>query len=171
MDGRPREDGREGEAFGPATPESLPLPARGVENGEPGGRDGDESVRDIVGLGRIVGNVPLVLRVGLSAPLLKSRELSCFAVMFMYFAARDPAVILSVRATPFGVFLVVGVLKDPFVGIPMPGVDLPAVEEGVTRPLRKEAEGVLGMDKDGVILPVNAGVDLPPREDATDAGR
>jgi hypothetical protein len=90
--------------------------------------------------------------------------------MFIYFAARDPADILSVRETPFVVF-VVGVLKDPLVVMPVPGVVLPAVDEGVTRPLRKEAEGVLGMEKDGVILPVNAGVALPPRDDATDEGR
>jgi hypothetical protein len=90
--------------------------------------------------------------------------------MFIYFAARDPAEILSVSEAPFGVFGV-GVLKVLLVVIPVPGVILPAVDEGVTRPLRKEAEGVLGMEKDGVVLPVNAGVVLPPREDATDDGR
>jgi hypothetical protein len=72
-DGRPRDDGTEGEAFIPATLEYLPLPARGVENAEPDGRDGEESVRAIVGLGRMMGKDPLVFRVGLSAPLLKSR--------------------------------------------------------------------------------------------------
>ena len=90
--------------------------------------------------------------------------------MFIYFAARDPTVILSVREAPFGVFGV-GVLKVLLVGTPMPGVTLPTVDEGVTRPLRKEAEGVLGIEKDGVVLPVNAGVVLPPRDDATDDGR
>lgn len=77
--GRPREDGREGEPFGPPRPENLPLPlpARGVENGEPDGLDGEERVREIVGLGRIEGKVPLLFLVGLSAPLFKSRELSC----------------------------------------------------------------------------------------------
>jgi hypothetical protein len=90
--------------------------------------------------------------------------------MFIYFAARDPAVILSVRETPFGVFGV-GVLNGLLVVRPVPGVVLPAVDEGVTRPLRKEVEGVLGIEKDGVVLPVSAGVVLPPRDDATDDGR
>lgn len=74
MDGRTREDGMEGETFGPT---NLPLAARGVENGEPEGLDGEDSVRGIVELGNIVGKDPLVFRVGLSAPLVKSRELSC----------------------------------------------------------------------------------------------
>lgn len=79
--------------------------------------------------------------------------------MFIYFAARDPAVILSVRETPF-TFLVVGVLKIPLVVMPVPGVVLPT--EGVTRPFEKEVDGVLGKEKDGVVLPDSAGVVLPP---------
>jgi hypothetical protein len=74
-----------------------------------------------------------------------------------------------VRETPFDIFGV-GVLKVLLVITPVPGVVLPAVE-GVTRPLRKEAEGVLGIENDGVVLPLNAGVVLPPRDDATDDGR
>lgn len=57
----------------------------------------------------------------------------------MYFAAREPAEILSVSNVPFAGFGV-GVL-NVFLVMPVPGVALPAAE-GVTRPLEKEAEGV-----------------------------
>ena len=60
----------------------------------------------------------------------------------MYFAAREPAVILSVREAPFGGFAV-GVL---YIRLVMPGVDLPTNDDGVTRPFEKEAEGVLGIE-------------------------
>jgi len=59
----------------------------------------------------------------------------------MYFAAREPAEILSVSDVPF-VGFGVGVLNVFLVVMPAPGVALPAAAEGVTRPLEKEAEGV-----------------------------
>ena len=74
---RLRLDGREGDVVGPTIPVNLPLPALGVEKGEPGGLDGDERVREIVGLGTTGLRAPLLFRVGLSAPLLNSREFSC----------------------------------------------------------------------------------------------
>ena len=173
IDGRPRSDGRDGEA---AILEARPLIALGVVNGEPDVRVGDDNVRDIVGLEAKTW----VFRVGLSAPTSRSREFNCCAVIVIYLDAREPSVIFSVRETVV-VGLLVGVLnglgrKFPMVlGVIRPFgivlVERPPID-GVTLPLEKEADGVRVVEKfDGVVLPEFAGVDLPPLEDTTDEGR
>lgn len=172
IDGRPRSDGRDGEA---EILEVRPLIALGVVNGEPEVRVGDDNVRDIVGLEL----KPWFFRVGLSAPTSRSREFNCCAVIVMYLDAREPSVIFSVRVSVVG--LEVGVLNGLERRLPMVlGVIRPfniaLVErlptDGVTLPLEKEADGVREVEKiDGVVLPEFAGVDLPPREEATDEGR
>ena len=50
------------------------------------------------------------------------------------------------------------------------GVIRPLVE-GVTLPLEKVADGVRDEENEGVTLPDNARVVLPPQEEATDGGR
>lgn len=75
--------------------EVLPLsPGFGVEKGEPEGRDGEDSVREIgEGEEDILELRPPICRVGLL--VLSLLELSCLAVMFAYFAALDPGVSFS----------------------------------------------------------------------------
>lgn len=152
------------------------FPALGVENGDPEVRDGDDRVRDIVGLFNESPELSL-LRVEISG-LGLSRELSCWAVMVMYLEARDPAVILSERGVPLG--LDIGVLKSLCPDNTELGVILPVEFEGVTRPpvdgvtlpLEKDAEGVREPKNEGVILPELTFEDFcPPLEDATDDGR
>jgi len=118
------------------------------------------------------------LSTGLSTLSFRSLELSCLAVIDIYFAALEPAVILSVREVV--VDFEVGVLnaRRTFVAGVVPGVTQPFVAgvvrpvEGVTLPLEKVADGVREVvKKDGVIRPELAGVVLPPRVDATDDGR
>jgi hypothetical protein len=118
------------------------------------------------------------LTTGLSALSFRSLELSCWAVIDIYLAALEPAVILSVREVV--VVLEMGVLdaRRTFAAGVVPGVTQPLVAgvvrpvKGVTLPLQKEADGVREVEKnDGVIRPELAGVILPPRADATDEGR
>ena len=110
---------------------------------------------------------------GLSALSFRCLELSCCAVIDIYLAALEPAVILSVREVV--VDLEVGVLntRRTFVAVTqsfVAGVVRPV--EGVTLPLEKLADGVREVvTKDGVTRPELAGVVLPPRVDATDEGR
>ena len=115
---------------------------------------------------------------GLSVLLIRSLELSCWAVIDIYLAALEPAVILSAREVV--VDLEMGVLdaRRTFVAGVVPGVTQPLVAgvvrpvEGVTLPLEKVADGVREAEKnDGVIRPELAGVVLPPRDEATDEGR
>ena len=117
------------------------------------------------------------LSTGLSALSFRFLELSCWAVIDIYLAALEPAVILSVREVV--VDLEVGVLdaRRTFVAGVVPGVTQPLIAgvvrpvEGVTLPLEKVADGVREVAKnDGVIRPELAGVILP-RVDATDEGR
>jgi hypothetical protein len=120
----------------------------------------------------------LALSAGLSALSFRSLELSCWAVIDIYLAALEPAVILSVREVV--VDLEVGVLsarRTCAAGV-VPGVTQPFVAgvmrpvTGVTLPLEIVADGVREVvKKDGVIRPELAGVVLPPRFDATDEGR
>ena len=123
-----------------------------------------------------------VRRVGLSDA---SREFSCLAVIDIYFDAREPAVIFSDREGVRG-FKVVECASERaraagvVAGMTRPegvtGVVLPLLE-GVIRPLDfiDDDAVIRGPDfndtPDGVILPDNAGVARPPREDATEDGR
>ena len=118
------------------------------------------------------------LTTGLSALSFRSLELSCWAVIDIYLAALEPAVILSVREVV--VDLEMGFLdtRRTFAAGVVPGVTQPLVAgvvrpvEGVTLPLQKVVDGVREVEKnDGVIRPELAGVILPPRADATDEGR
>lgn len=132
VEGRRRNDGREGDAGGFAGLEDLLKPALGVANGEPECLVGDERVLDIAGLEMELGNAPLVLRMGLSARLSIWRELSCCAVIDMYFEALEPSVIFSDSVAPF--CLATGVFKPRLLARAIPGVDLPVEEAGVRRP-------------------------------------
>lgn len=118
------------------------------------------------------------LSTGLSALSFRSLELSCWAVIDIYLAALEPAVILSVREVVAD--LDIGVLnaRRTVVAGVVPGVTQPFVAgvvrpvEGATLPLERVADGVREVvKKDGVIRPELAGVILPPRLDATDEGR
>ena len=111
MDGRLR--GREGEdGVAPPILVSRPVSAFGVVKGEPDGRVGEDKVRDIEGLDKPELGPPVLFRVGLSAPVPRPRELSCCAVIVIYFDARDPAVILSDREESFA--FATGVLRTRF---------------------------------------------------------
>lgn len=75
--------------------ETRPLsPGLGVEKGEPGGRDGEESVREIGDgeEGKLEACSPICLT-GLA--VCSFLELSCLAVILAYFAALDPGVNFS----------------------------------------------------------------------------
>ena len=114
---------------------------------------------------------------GLLALSFGSLELSCWAVIDIYLAALEPAVILPVRKVVFD--LKVGVLnaRRIFIAGVVPGVTQSVVAgvvrpvEGVALPLGKVADGREVVKNDGVIRPELAGVILPPRVDATDEGR
>lgn len=170
IDVRLRVDDKVGE---PPEFDDRTLPALGVENGDPEDRDGDDKVRDMVGLFSEMLN-------GISG-LGLSRELSCWAVIVIYLDAREPAVILSERGATLG--LDVGVLKSlcwdnpgsAELGVILPvefeGVIRPPVD-GVTLPLENDAEGVLVPTNEGVALPELTVEDFsPPLEDVTDGGR
>lgn len=156
----------------------------GVLKGEPGGRVGDEVVREIR-----EGEVRV--RAGLAASRPRrdgvvaaaSRELSCLAVMETYLDARDPAVSFSVNAVGLALAglgrtrararaagVVPGVARPAYDGVMRPPI------EGVVREV--DAEGVIrpplvlnDMEVDGVFRPEMEGVVRPPREEATEDGR
>lgn len=90
LEGRPRVEVREC-----PTLETRPLSIGfGVENGDPGGREGDDSVREMgEGEEGILEGGSVTCLMGL--PILSFRELSCLAVILAYFAALEPGVILS----------------------------------------------------------------------------
>lgn len=72
----------------------------GVLNGDPGGRVGEEVVREIrEGEGRVRAGLAGSRPRREGVPEAASRELSCLAVMETYLDARDPAVSLSVNET------------------------------------------------------------------------
>ena len=75
-----------------------------------------------------------------------SRELSCLAVIDIYFDAREPAVIFSVRKDVRGCKVVECTSeREPCAGMTRPegvtGVTLPLLD-GVTRPLDIDDDGV-----------------------------
>jgi len=144
-------------------------PGLGVENGELGGRDGEESVREI-------GEDGEKLEVGWLTSLLffSFLKLNCVAVIFAYLAALDPGVILP------GWFFASSVCPEAdfevldSTGV-TPGVVLPFILEGVVQPLRgvmrPPERGNDGMREasDGVIRPEN---DVRPLfEEATEGAR
>ena len=186
-------DGNDDKPVFPAVDVLPPNEGFGVDNGDPKERVGDESIRD-PREGEEGGKVEeeeeeggrraglgdsRFLPVGLSI-IRESRELSCCAVIDIYFDALDPAVILSVRETsiPFEVtglnaFLLRAIAAGVVTEVPRPfvldGVNLPPAE-GVARPFANEADGVLVAEgNEGVTLPDSAGV-IRPLEDATDEG-
>lgn len=186
-------EGKDGKPVLPAVDILPPNEGFGVDNGDPKERVGDESIRDPregeedrkeeeeeeeggrrAGLGD-----SRFFPVGLSI-FRESRELSCCAVIDIYFDALDPAVILSVRETSIplevtglNAFLARGFVEGVVAEVPRPfildGVNLP-LAEGVARPFANEADGVLVAEgNEGVTLPDSAGV-IRPLEDATDEG-
>jgi len=180
----------DGKPVFPAVDVLPPNEGLGVVNGDPEERVGDESIRDPcegeedgkeeeeeggrAGLGD-----SRFFPVGLSI-FRESRELSCCAVIDIYFAALDPAVILSAKETSIplevtglNTFLVRAFAAGVVAEVPRPfvldGVNLP-LAEGVARPFANEADGVLEAEgNEGVTLPDSAGV-IRPLEDATDEG-
>lgn len=182
-------DGEDDKPVYPAVDVLPPNEGLGVDNGDAKERVGDESIRDPSegeedgkaeeGGGRAGLGDSQFFPVGLSI-LRESRELSCCAVIDIYFDALDPAVILSVKETSIPVevtglntFLVRAFAAGVVAEVPRPfvldGVNLP-LAEGVARPFANEADGVLVAEgNEGVTLPDSAGV-IRPLEDATDEG-
>lgn len=182
-------DGEDDKPVYPAVDVLPPNEGLGVDNGDAKERVGDESIRDPSegeedgkaeeGGGRAGLGDSRFFPVGLSI-LRESRELSCCAVIDIYFDALDPAVILSVKETSIPVevtglntFLVRAFAAGVVAEVPRPfvldGVNLP-LAEGVARPFANEADGVLVAEgNEGVTLPDSAGV-IRPLEDATDEG-
>lgn len=88
--GWPRDDGSDG-----PIPEIRPLsPGFGVEKGEPGGREGEESVLEI-GEGEEGKLEPCSPNCLIGLATCSFLELSCLAVILAYLAALDPGVSLS----------------------------------------------------------------------------
>jgi hypothetical protein len=111
-----------------------------------------------------------------------SRELSCLAVIDIYFDAREPAVIFSVREGVRG-FEVAGCASDRVVDAGL-GIARPEGVTGIIFSLLKGVVRPLNIDDDprnrnpdfddaldGVIRPEIAGVVRSPREEATEEDR
>lgn len=155
-------------------PETRPLtPGFGVDKGETESRVGDKECMWLEFSSSPVGRDGLLD--------IASRELSCLAVIDIYFDAREPAVIFSERKEVRGFEVVecaseredVDAGKKRAEGVA--GVTLPLLE-GVIRPLDIDDDTVMRDPDfndalDGVICPDIAGVTRPPREDATEDGR